>query len=526
MSLIKSITTVGGFTLVSRIVGFVRDILIARFLGASMMADAFFVALRFPNLFRSLFAEGTLNVAFVPLFAGELHSGGKKRALIFARSAFSFLFYVLLIFTVFMEIFMPAFMFILAPGFENIDGKLELTTHLSRITFPFLLCVSLVSLLSGVLNSVGRFWAAAFTPTLLNLMMIGSLFIITPFIHSNFAPAYALAIGVCLAGFIELIFLLYHVKKAGLLFGLIGPIKALFHLSNRIKLLLKKMAPGVLGSGVYQINLFLDTLFVSFVGAGAISWLNYAHHLFQLPIGIIGVAIGTALLPILSKHIKAGEKEQANTQLNRGLEVSFAMSLASMVGLVLLAHPIIAVLFERGAFTITDTQQTAKALVVFAFGLPAYMMTKALSPFFYARSDTTTPVKIAIVGVILNAVLALALMKPLGFAGIALATTITVWVNACQYIWRLKRQGEFKLDDLFIYRLRRIVLSGALMMIMLYFSLKTLSHTFPSWQHEHGILPVIWLGCLVGIGIISFAGTLIYTKGITIKDIKSFLKKG
>ena len=202
------------------------------------------------------------------------------------------------------------------------------------------------------------------------------------------------------------------------------------------------------------------------------------------------------------------------------------MSLASMVGLVLLAHPIIAVLFERGAFTITDTQQTAKALVVFAFGLPAYMMTKALSTFFYARSDTTTPVKIAIVGVILNAVLALALMKPLGFAGIALATTITVWVNACQYIWRLKRQGEFKLDDLFIYRLRRIVLSGALMMIMLYFSLKTLSHAFPSWQHEHGILSVIWLGCLVGIGIISFAGTLIYTKGITIKDIKSFLKKG
>ena len=526
MSLIKSITTVGGFTLVSRLVGFVRDILIARFLGASMMADAFFVALRFPNLFRSLFAEGTLNVAFVPLFAGELHSGGKKRALTFARATFSFLFYVLLIFTVFMEIFMPAFMFVLAPGFEDIAGKLELTTHLSRITFPFLLCVSLVSLLSGVLNSVGKFWAAAFTPTLLNLMMIGALFIITPFIHSDFAPAYALAIGVCLAGFAELIFLFYHIKKAGLLFGLIGPVRALFHLSKRVKLLLKKMAPGVLGSGVYQINLFLDTLFVSFVGAGAISWLNYAHHLFQLPIGIIGVAIGTALLPVLSKHIKAGEKEAANTQLNRGLEISIAMSLASMIGLVLLAHPIIAVLFERGAFTMTDTEQTSKALIVFAFGLPAYMMTKALSPFFYARSDTTTPVKIAVVGVILNAVLALSLMGPLGFVGIALATSITVWVNAFQYMWRLKKQGEFKLDTTFMYRIKRIVLAGCMMAVALYGCFAGLSAYTPAWQHEHGILSVLYLGGLIGIGVVSFAGILIGSGGITVKDIKSFLRRG
>ncbi len=524
MSLVKSITTVGGFTLISRIVGFVRDILIARFLGASMMADAFFVALRFPNLFRSLFAEGTLNVAFVPLFTGELHSGGKKRALVFARSVFSFLFYVLLIFTVLMEVFMPSLMFILAPGFENIAGKLELTTHLSRITFPFLLCVSLVSLLSGVLNSVGRFWAAAFTPTLLNLMMIGALLILTPFIHSDFAPAYALSIGVCVAGLAELIFLLWHVKKAGMLFGLVGPIKALFHLSGRVKLLLKKMVPGVLGSGVYQINLFLDTLFVSFVGAGAISWLNYAHHLFQLPIGIIGVAIGTALLPVLSKHIKAGEMEHANTQLNRGLEISLAMSLSSMIGLVLLAHPIIAVLFERGAFTMTDTLQTAKALIVFAFGLPAYMMTKALSPFFYARHDTTTPVKIAVIGVILNAVLALTFMQFWGFVGIALATTITVWVNAFQYMWRLKRQGEFSLDSLFMYRLRRIALAVILMGCILFFGTRAIALFSPMWQHEHGFMAVLWLGALIAGGLITFAGVLIITKGITVSDLKQFMR--
>ena len=526
MSLMKSITTVGGCTLVSRIIGFVRDILIAKFLGASMMADAFFVALRFPNLFRSLFAEGTLNVAFVPLFSGELHAKGKPQALVFARSVFSFLFYVLLIFTVFMEIFMPSFMFLLAPGFESIPGKLALTTTLSRITFPFLLCVSLVSLLSGVLNSVGKFWAAAFAPALLNLTMIAALFIITPFINNPYAPAYALSLGVCIAGFLELVWLFYYVKKEKMIFGLIGPIKALFHMTHEVKLLLKRMGPGVLGSGVYQINLFLDTLFVSFVGAGAISWLNYAHHLFQLPIGIIGVAIGTALLPVLSKHIKAGEKEQANTQINRGLEVSLIMSISSMIGLALLAHPIIAVLFERGAFSAQDTLQTSKALIMFSFGLPAYMMTKALSPFFYARGDTTTPVKIAIVGVALNAALALTLMQFWGFVGIAAATGITVWVNAIQYIVRLNKQGEFSLDAMFKYRLPRIILSGMAMGVCLFISLDLISDRFPKWQHETSVHSIMLLGVLICVGVGSFGTMLLATKGITLRDIKSFLKRG
>ena len=231
-------------------------------------------------------------------------------------------------------------------------------------------------------------------------------------------------------------------------------------------------------------------------------------------------------MPVLSKHIKAGEKQEANTQLNRGLEISIAMSLASMIGLVLLAHPIIAVLFERGAFTMTDTEQTSKALIVFAFGLPAYMMTKALSPFFYARSDTTTPVKIAVVGVILNAVLALSLMGPLGFIGIALATSITVWVNAFQYMWRLKKQGEFSLDKLFMYRIKRIVLAGCMMTVALYSCFAGLSTYTPAWQHEHGLLSVLYLGGLIGIGVVSFAGILIGSGGITVKDIKSFLRRG
>lgn len=524
MSFIKSVMTVGGGTAVSRVIGFVRDILIARFLGASMMADAFFVALRFPNLFRSLFAEGTLNVAFVPLLSEQLHTKGQNHARCFARSVFSFLFYVLLIFTLVMEVLMPNLMFLLAPGFDAIDGKMALTTELSRITFPFLLFVSLVSLFSGMLNSVGRFWAAAFTPTILNIVMILSLFVLTPFITNPYAPAYALSYGVLIAGVIEFVFLGYHIKKAGLTIGLVNPIKALFHLSKGVKTLLRKMAPGVLGSGVYQINLFFDTLFVSFVGAGAISWLNYAHHLFQLPIGIIGTAIGTALLPVLSKHIKLNEIKEANIQLNRALEISLAMSVASFVGLICLAEPIVRILFERGAFTTSDSVKTAYALMVFSIGLPAYMMTKTLSPFFYARGDTSTPVKIAVVGVVLNAVLALTFMQFWGYLGIALATGITVWVNACQYLIRLYKKGMVSADDLFRWRLPRILLSCACMCAFLLLGRWGLNIVFPDWIKESSVLSAILLFALIGSAMVVFGGAIILTKSIRLSELKAFLR--
>ncbi len=525
MALIKSIITVGGGTAVSRVVGFIRDILTAQFLGAGMMADAFFVALRFPNLFRSLFAEGTLNVAFVPLLSGELQTGGKQHARVFARSVFSFLFYILLLFTVIMEILMPNLMFILAPGYESIVGKLELTTELSRITFPFLLFVSLVSLFSGMLNAVGKFWAAAFTPTILNLVMIASLFVLTPFITNPYAPAYALSYGVLAAGIIEFVFLLWHIRKAGLAIGLINPIKAVFHVSKGVKTLLRKMAPGVFGSGVYQINLFFDTLFVSLVGQGAISWLNYAHHLFQLPIGIIGTAIGTALLPVLSRHIKLNEIKEATYQLNRALEISIAMSSASLIGLVCLAEPIVRILFERGAFTSSDSVHTAHALMVFAIGLPAYMLTKTVAPFFYARGDTSTPVKIAVVGVVLNAALALTFMHFWGYLGIALATGITVWVNAMQYIVRLYLKGDVRLDKLGKYRLPRIILSGIIMGAFLIGARIGLNMLFPDWAEKSSFLSAIILFGLIGMAVVVYGVSVIVTKSILMRDIKSMLRQ-
>lgn len=525
MALVKSIITVGGGTAISRVVGFVRDILIAHFLGASMMADAFFVALRFPNLFRSLFAEGTLNVAFVPLLSGELHTKGKQHARAFARSVFSFLFYILLLFTVVMEILMPNLMFLLAPGFDDIPGKMALTTSLSRITFPFLLFVSLVSLFAGMLNAIGKFWAAAFTPTILNIVMIASLYIITPFITNPYAPAYALSYGVVIAGFIEFAFLAWHVRKAGLTIGLINPVRALFHITAGVKTLIRKMAPGVLGSGVYQINLFFDTLFVSFVGAGAISWLNYAHHLFQLPIGIIGTAIGTALLPVLSRHIKLNELSEATNQLNRALEISLAMSSASLIGLMCLAEPIVRILFERGAFTTIDSVKTAHALMIFAIGLPAYMLTKTVSPFFYARGDTTTPVKIAIVGVILNAILALTFMQFWGYLGIALATGITVWINAGQYIVRLYLKGDVRLDDLSKYRLPRILASGLIMGVFLIGSQLGFNILFPNWAEKSTLSSALLLFTLISGAIVIYAIAIIATKSILIKDIKNLIRR-
>ena len=284
------------------------------------------------------------------------------------------------------------------------------------------------------------------------------------------------------------------------------------------------MAPGILGSGVYQINLFFDTLFVSFVGAGAISWLNYAQHLFQLPIGVIGVAIGTALLPVLSKHIKAGEYDHANTQLNRGLEVSIAMSCASMVGLMLLATPIIQTLFQHGMFTAQDTLHTSRALMVFAVGLPAYMMTKALSPFFYARGDTTTPVKIAVVGVVLNAILALTFMQFWGYLGIAMATGITTWINAAQYWIRLRKHQQFHLDALFKYRFPRIMMScvimgGTLVIIRLLESV--LPEKFIACKTGEFVL----LSFTVAAGMISFIVALLLTKGIPLSQFLTLVRR-
>ena len=523
LSIIKSILTVGGWTMVSRVLGFIRDLLIANFLGAGMIADAFFVAFKLPNLFRSLFAEGAFNVAFVPLFSEQLETKGKEQAKIFAKEAFSALFYIVLLFTAIAEIVMPLLIMIQAPGFIEDTAKFDAAVIMSRITFPYLLLVSLNSLQCGVLNSMGYFAAAALTPVLLNLSMITALFALTPLFSGNYG--YALSTGVTLAGVFQMLWLIWHTRHAGLPLGLYGPLSFFKRKSAELKLLMKRILPGVFGSGIYQINLFLDTLFVSFLSTGAVSWLYYANRLYQLPVGIIGAAIGTALLPILSRQLKAGEKEQAQNSLNRALEFALLMSLPSMAGLMALSYPIITVLFERGAFTSEASIKTAIALCAYAAGLPAYILTKTLAPVFYARGDTATPVKIAAWALGLYVVLCLVLLPKYGYIGIALATGIVAWINVIQYVWRIKKQGLHHTDRTFKKRTVSIIISSALMAVTVMFAAKKTAFYYPDWMHGEQFIRLGILTVLILFGAFIFTVSVLLSGGITLKEVKERLRR-
>ncbi len=523
LSVIKSIITVGGWTMVSRVLGFIRDLLIANFLGAGMTADAFFVAFKLPNLFRSLFAEGAFNVAFVPMFSERLETKGKEQARLFAEEAFSALFYIVLFFTAVAEIAMPVFIMIQAPGFIEETAKFDAAVIMSRITFPYLLLVSLNSLQSGILNSMGYFAAAALTPVLLNITMIAALFAFTPLFGGNYG--YALSAGVTTAGVFQLLWLIWHTHRAGLSLKLYGLKRVVRNKSAELKLLMKRILPGVFGSGIYQINLFLDTLFVSFLTTGAVSWLYYANRLYQLPVGIIGAAIGTALLPILTRQLKAGENELAQNNLNRALEFALLASVPAMAGLMILSNPIIAVLFERGAFGAEDSVKTAAALCAYAAGLPAYILTKTLAPVFYARGDTVTPVRIAAWALGLYIALCAVFLSFFGYIGIALATGIVAWINVIQYILRIKKQQLHKTDKIFKKRTVSILFSTLIMTATVAVLKKETDLYFPNWIHGDPLLKFGLLTALITAGGIVFAVFVLISGGVNPKEIKNKLIK-
>ncbi len=422
MALLRSIATVGSLTMVSRLFGFARDILIAATLGAGGLADVFFVAFKFPNLFRRLFAEGAFNMAFVPIFAGILEDRGEAAARKFADQALAVLLWSLLVFVVVMEISMPWAMAAFAPGFRENPDKFALAIELTRITFPYLLFISLVSLLAGVLNSLGRFAAAAATPILLNICLIGALLGLSSLTAT---PAHALAWGVFGAGIVQFVWLYAQCRRNRMALRLPRP-----RLTDDVRLLLVRALPVALGAGIYQINLLIDTIIASLLPEGSISYLFFADRVNQLPLGVVGVAVGTALLPLLSRQIKAGDAAAAARSQNRAVEFTMLMTLPAATALMILAGPIIAVLFERGQFTSGQTAATAAALAIYALGLPAYVLVKALAPGFFARGDTATPVKISIAALIVNLALNLILMGPFLHLGIAAATVVSSWLNA------------------------------------------------------------------------------------------------
>src|ERR1700731_1364207 len=438
MALLRSVATIGSYTLLSRVFGFIRDVLTAALLGAGPVADAFFVAQRLPNLFRSLFAEGAFSAAFVPLFAGTMAERGREAARIFAEDALAVLLAALLAFVLLSEIFMPAVMEVIAPGFSEDPSKFSLAVDLARITFPYLLFIALVALQGGVLNSVERFAAAAATPILLNLFLIAALLLMRQF---GWRDGRALAWAISAAGFAQFLWLLFSCARLGLALRLPLP-----RLTQGVRRTLAVMAPGTVGAGVTQLNLLISTALASLLPGGSVSYLYYADRLNQLPLGVVGIAVGTAILPSLSRQVRLGHAADAVDTQNRGIELALLLTLPAAGALALLAPPIFPVLSQRAPFAPADTAATAAALAAYAAGLPAFVLIKVLAPAFFARHDTATPVKVAVLAMAINLGLTLILMQFLAHVGIALATTAAGWLNALMLLALLVRRRHFAFD--------------------------------------------------------------------------------
>lgn len=488
MNLLRASATIGAFTMGSRVTGFVRDMLMANFLGAGMAADAFFVAFKLPNLFRRLFAEGAFSAGFVPIFSNLLTREGRVAAQEFTEQALSVLAVTLLVLLAVFELAMPWFMYVLAPGFANDPVKFDLTVELTRITFPYLLCISLVSLMGGVLNSLGKFTAQAAAPVLLNLALVGVLIIFREHVAGN---PHLLAWGVFAAGFLQLSGMTIACWRAGFRLRLRWP-----RLTPRVRELGRLMGPAVIGSGAAQISIAVDIIIASLLPTGAVSYLFYADRLVQLPLGVVGVAVGTALLPLLSRQVGAGDDKGAMHSLNRGMELVLLLSVPAAVALALCAQPIIQVLFERGEFTAQATRATAAALVAFSAGLPAFVLVKVLAPPFFARKDTRTPVIISVAALTLNIVLNLILMVPLQHVGLALATALSAWVNAGALALVLRRRGQLALD----LKLRRSMLRGAVAVLAMAAALAVAVRGFAPLFEGSIMAQGLALACLVAAG--------------------------
>ena len=514
MSFIKSIATFSGFTLISRVTGFLRDMLIANFLGAGNISDAFLVSFKLPNLFRSLFAEGAFTSAFVPLFSSKLVAAGREKSIQFAARAISLLTFFLILFILLFEVFMPLVIKILAPGFAEDAAKVALTIELCRITFPFLLFISIVSFQAGILNSFDHFASPAAAPIILNLGIVFSGLYSVCFLDM---PVYGMAAGITISGILEVFWLKYFLNQKQIF---IHPEFHIFQIlkDKEIRTLFKRIAPGVVGAGIYQINMVVDTILVSLVSGGAVSWLYYANRLQQLPLGVIGAAIGVALLPLLTRKLKSQATEEARDVQDKAIIYGLIMSLPSAVIFFFLADSLIELLFEHGKFSTSDTYKTALALKAYAIGLPCYVMVKALMPNFFARGDTVTPVKYSAVVFLTNLILNLILMKPFGHVGIAAATSAAAFVSLYQYIHGLQKRGYWHFSSDLIKKIYNICFCTLVMGVVIFLTDLGLNHLF--LHHNIGIL-ILKLSLIGAIGLATF---LITAKLRHVLDINTIIK--
>jgi len=505
MNLIKSTGTFSFFTTISRILGYIRDILIATFLGSGPLADAFFVAFRIPNTFRRLFSEGTFNAAFVPSYASEI-ANGKEQSEKFATNVFSLLILGLLFLVLIIEIFMPLFVFLIAPGFSGNEYKMNLVINLTRITFPFLLFISLSSFFSAILNSYNRFAIAAAAPIILNIFLISVL------IYGNILGdklVYYLSYAVTIAGVVQFLFLYKYVRKFYL-----PKFSFKILIDEKIKNFFKKLLPSIFSSGVTQINILIGTIIASFQ-AGAISYLYYADRIYQINLAIAGIAIGTVILPQLTKYIQNDENEKIIAIQNKALELSLFLSIPAMVALLIASEQIISALFGYGSFDEVGVKNSSKALFYFALGLPAFSLIKIFSSFFFARHNTKLPFYISLVSVLLNIIISVIFFQKIGFIIIPIATTISSWFNSILLFIFLKKENLFKFNSVFLSRFIRIIFSVIIMgflfdHLIIYFS--------ANLAYEQSYKSAYLVG-LVFIGLISYLLIAVLIKAFKISDI-------
>ena len=505
MNLIKSTSTFSIFVLLSRVLGYIRDFFIAIYLGSGPLADAFFVAFRIPNTFRRLFSEGTFNAAFVPSYSAQLLKG-KKSANLFANTIFNLLLLGLLITILLIEIFMPTFIKIIAPGFSNDSEKLNIAIDLTRITFPFLLFISLASFFSAILNSHNKFAAAAAAPIILNILLIICLLFAE---YLNDQLVYYLSYTVSFAGILQFIFLLIFVKKF-FLFRISLKIK----IEEKVKIFFSKLLPSIFSSGVTQINILVGTIIASFQ-ASAVSYLYYADRIYQINLAIAGIAIGTVILPNLSRHIKSKNFIKTIELQNKALELSLFLSLPAALALMVGSEQITSALFGYGSFDSISVSNSAKALFYFSFGLPAFSLIKIFSTFLFARNNTKTPFKFSLISVFLNIIISLIFFSKVGFIIIPIATSISSWFNGIFLLIFVINKKYFKFSFSFVIQITKIVFSNIISILIFYFLINFLEGSLDYANNYKFIFIIL----IVLLTFFSYIGISIVIKAFKISDI-------
>jgi putative peptidoglycan lipid II flippase len=517
--LVKATGIIGGLTLVSRFAGFARDLLAARILGAGLAADAFLVAFRLPNLFRRLFAEGAFSAAYVPMFSRELHGpGGQSAARAFSEDVLSVFVPVLLLFTAAMMAAMPAVVWLMASSYQNIPGKFELTVELTRLAFPYLLLISLVSLLTGILNSMAKFAAGAAAPILFNLVLVGGLLVGAELRGpggDDAIVARTYAVAVTVSGLIQFIWLMWAVKRAGLTLRLKRPV-----FSPKVKELGKIILPATFGAGIYQISIFVDTFFATTLPEGSMAYLNFADRLNQLPLGVIGIALGTAILPTLARYIATDDAERATAVQATAIELAMLLTLPAALALAVCAGPLVTAFYVGGKFTLADAQTTANVLTCLVAGLPAYVLLKVLTPGFFARGDTRTPVKTAAAALALNIVLNFILVERYGITGLALAGATVAWFNCALLYMILRRRGHFRIPGALWLRLLRQLGCALAMAAMLWWLRDQTAGLFAGSTGQR----LLGIGALVGSGLAVYFG-LAWLTGAFDRDMLRQLRR-